>query len=403
MPSFSYLLSQFCGFFHSIPETFVNISSQAIVSYLCLNLAITPIFIACQTQLMLSVFAVLFFFINTALLLITLGLEYLGLAILLVYAGAIIMILLFVIMLVKLQETERQPFSALNPTKWKAEFLPLTATHTKIRSGFLIATTVIGAMALTYSCKSMVSEIYPISEGQISSFAPSLEIFGATLLNLTSNPYAGEIQCVEGNLVPQVGGLFNTVFNPKTPNYIPWLLTYFNGILEAKFQPIVLETPSNAIWSALALSAAPSYNLDRFTFNLAEHFGILSEILPKTDYSQSSITLEKLPGSWMHDVINPLIDYTKTERLWGFYPRTRLGVYEFPSDAVGSLRANPQITSYYAQISEWTDYYSLPKQDISVISSVLYTLHAPSLVLASICLFIAMVLSFLLTDFKLKD
>jgi len=100
-----------------LPEIFVNSSKAAIVSFLCLNLAVTPIFIACQTQLMLSVFAVLFFFINAALLLITLGLEYLGLAILLVYAGAIIMILLFVIMLVKLQETEEQPFSLMNPSK----------------------------------------------------------------------------------------------------------------------------------------------------------------------------------------------------------------------------------------------------------------------------------------------
>ena len=66
---------------------------------------------------MLSVFAVLFFFINAALLLITLGLEYLGLAVLLVYAGAIIMILLFVIMLVKLQETEEQPFSLMVPSR----------------------------------------------------------------------------------------------------------------------------------------------------------------------------------------------------------------------------------------------------------------------------------------------
>ena len=94
---------------------FVNILPQATISYLCLNLAVTPIFIAFQSQLMRSVLSVLFFFINAAFLLIMLNLEYLGLAILLVYAGAIIMILLFVIMLVKLQEIEYQPFATLNP------------------------------------------------------------------------------------------------------------------------------------------------------------------------------------------------------------------------------------------------------------------------------------------------
>jgi len=94
---------------------FVNILPQATISYLCLNLAVTPIFIAFQSQLMRSVLSVLFFFINAALLLIIINLEYLGLAILLVYAGAIIMILLFVIMLVKLQEIEYQPFSNFSP------------------------------------------------------------------------------------------------------------------------------------------------------------------------------------------------------------------------------------------------------------------------------------------------
>jgi hypothetical protein len=151
---------------HCIPGTFVNIPSQAIVSYLCLNLAITPIFIACQTQLMLSVFAVLFFFINTSLILIILGLEYLGLAILLVYAGAIIMILLFVIMLVKLQETENQPFAALAPSRWASNQVSFQGQHVQYRSLFLILAITLGALLLTYSCKTLIIDLTPAQQTQ---------------------------------------------------------------------------------------------------------------------------------------------------------------------------------------------------------------------------------------------
>jgi len=165
-------------FFNFIPEILVNIPQQAIVSYLCLNLAITPIFIACQTQLMLSVFSVLFFFINTSLLLITLGLEYLGLAILLVYAGAIIMILLFVIMLVKLQETEEQPFSILTPSKWDANFVTIQPRHIKTRSIFLILIVIFGAGFLTFSCKSLIADLQPgLVFTTQESAAPALSLF----------------------------------------------------------------------------------------------------------------------------------------------------------------------------------------------------------------------------------
>ena len=88
---------------------------------------------------------------------------------------------------------------------------------------------------------------------------------------------------------------------------------------------------------------------------------------------------------------------------WAFYPRTRLGVYDFPTEPIKLLHQNDDIPRLYALDVEVKDLFPLPPTDISTISSVLYTLHAPTLVLAAICLFIAMVLSFLLTDFKMKS
>lgn len=58
--------------------------------------------------------------------------------------------------------------------------------------------------------------------------------------------------------------LFDTFFDKQEPNYIPWLFTYFNMLLELKFQPLVLENASHThSWPYLMIDYAPSYNLDR--------------------------------------------------------------------------------------------------------------------------------------------
>jgi hypothetical protein len=100
----------------------------------------------------------------------------------------------------------------------------------------------------------------------------------------------------------------------------------------------------------------------------------------------------------MENLVNP----ASTIKSWDFYPRTRYGVYDFPSQPIQELKANNDIPLLYAQECELRDQVLFPQKDITNISSVLYTLHAPTLVLAAVCLFIAMVLSFLLTDFKIK-
>ena len=103
------------------------------------------------------------------------------------------------------------------------------------------------------------------------------------------------------------------------------------------------------------------------------------------------------------DSVTKLYDYPSTVKEWAFYPRTRLGVYDFPTAPVQKFYSNNDIPVLYALESEFKDMFPMPQKDISTISSVLYTLHAPTLVLAAICLFVAMVLSFLLTDFKMKS
>lgn len=390
-------VNTFVTFFHSIPETFVNFSQQAIVSYLCLNLAITPIFIACQTQLMLSVFSVLFFFINAALLLITLGLEYLGLAVLLVYAGAIIMILLFVIMLVKLQETEEQPFSILAPAKWSSAFVPLQVQHIKTRSIFLITAIILGALLLTYSCKSIVADIHPLTNYAQSN---SLHTFAEYSKGVSTSSV---LSSKDLNTLPENLVFINTFSSTSEPNHIPWLLKYFSNRLEDKFQPLVLENVNSGIWANLTFLNAPSYNIDKLAFNLAGQFAHLQELLPVFGWSHL------LPIGEIHSTGTPLeslaqlVDTSTTIKQWVFYPRTRLGAFTFPTMPVQIMSTNLDIPALYALDGEFKDMFPLPKKDISVISSVLYTLHAPALVLAAICLFIAMVLSFLLTDFKMKS
>lgn len=348
---------------------------------------------------MLSVFAVLFFFINAALLLITLGLEYLGLAILLVYAGAIIMILLFVIMLVKLQETEDQPFSILAPSKWSSSFVPLQAKHIKTRSVFLITAIILGAVLLTYSCKAIVADIHPLHTSEIPYAINSFAGY-----NRDSLPEATTIFSLQASAqYPNNIAFLNTYNSNEEPNHIPWLLKYFSDRLETKFQPLVLENVESGIWTSLALSSAPSYNVDKLAFNLAGQFGHLKELLPSYNWVQLLQVGDIPPTGHPLESVSKLIDYDSTEKQWAFYPRTRLGVYTFPTAPVQSLHTNFDIPSLYALESEFKDAFPLPKKDISTISSALYTLHAPSLVLAAICLFIAMVLSFLLTDFKMKS
>lgn len=100
--------------------------------------------------------------------------------------------------------------------------------------------------------------------------------------------------------------------------------------------------------------------------------------------------------------VSQLVNYSDTLKQWEFYPRTRFGVYAFPELPMQELKYNTDIPQIYAQSCELRDQLVFPNKDISNISSVLYTLHAPALVLAAVCLFVAMVLSFLLTDFKVK-
>lgn len=92
-----------------------------------------------------------------------------------------------------------------------------------------------------------------------------------------------------------------------------------------------------------------------------------------------------------------------SKKSWDFYPRTRYGVFDFPTQPMDQLLYNTNIYGSYAAEYELKDQVCFPLQDISNISSSLYTKNAPTLVLASLCLFIAMVLSFLLTDFKIKS
>lgn len=66
------------------------------------------------------------------------------------------------------------------------------------------------------------------------------------------------------------------------------------------------------------------------------------------------------------------------------------------------LLKTKDIPLIYATELELKDQIRFPINDISNISSTLYTKHSATLVLASVCLFIAMVLSFLLTDFKVR-
>ena len=90
-------------------------------------------------------------------------------------------------------------------------------------------------------------------------------------------------------------------------------------------------------------------------------------------------------------------------REWTYYPmRTYRGIYDFPEVPYKLLRDTFDSRLVYSAKVELLDQTLFPRTDLSYISSKLYTTYAPALVLASVCLFIAMVLSFLLTDFKLK-
>jgi len=71
---------------------------------------------------------------------------------------------------------------------------------------------------------------------------------------------------------------FNT-YAGASADAMPWFLTYFNSILEAKFQPLVLENPDMAITATHTLFKGPSYNIDKFTLTLVSQFGHLSELM----------------------------------------------------------------------------------------------------------------------------
>lgn len=394
-----------CHFFQSIPVIFVNIGLQAIVSYLCLNLIVTPLFIAYQTQLILSVFSVLFFFMNIAFLLILVGLEYLGLAVLLVYAGAIIMILLFIIMLVKLQETENQPFSARAPNLWGANLLQLHTKQAKVKSASLVLCLIGGAFFLTYSCKSIISDLVPLMTVGARVYAPSLQVFSS--YSAETGNLGGQMTFENlGIIVPYQPTYKDTALLDETnPNYIPWLFKHFNMQLETKFQPIILGGVPENSWPGMLIGEAPSYNQDRWALNLVGQFGFLNELVPGylwvselTDISHKLPTIEGV----IYEHVRQLGVGDITTKTWDFYPSSRPWVYSFPERPMEELLKAEGMPQIYAQECELKDQLIFPRKDISNISVDLYTKYSPALVLASLCLFVAMVLSFLLTDFQLR-
>lgn len=405
MPYIQSSIELLCHFFHSIPVIFVNIGLQAIVSYLCLNLIVTPLFIACQTQLMLSVFSVLFFFMNIAFLLILVGLEYLGLAVLLVYAGAIIMILLFIIMLVKLQETENQPFSARAPNLWGSNLLPLHTKHTTVKSAALVFSLIAGALLLTYSCKSLVYDLVPSMPVGTQAYAPSLRVFSS---------YSAEAGGIRSQLTSEDLGIITpyqpayrdtALLDESNPNYIPWLFKHFNMQLETKFQPIILGGVLDNSWPGLLIGEAPSYNQNRWALNFIGQFGFLNELVPGyrwiTELTDISPTLPTTEGV-TYEHVRQLGVGEMTNKTWDFYPSTRPWVFSFPERPMEELLKEESMPKIYALECELKDQLIFPIKDISLISVDLYTKYSPALVLASLCLFVAMVLSFLLTDFQLR-
>ena len=382
---------------------FVNILPQATISYLCLNLAVTPIFIAFQSQLMRSVLSVLFFFINAALLLIIINLEYLGLAILLVYAGAIIMILLFVIMLVKLQEIEYQPFSNFSPQAWNSTNLTVKKKHTKLKTGFILSVLILGASILTYSCSAVIADLTTMSNGVskdlVSFFNMYMSPSDIGILDESKLCYSKHALPRHAYQPPN----FDTYAVMET-NFTPWFLTYFNSILETKFQPLVLENEKSAITSTHTLFTGPSYNIDKWVLSLVSQFGHLSELT--SEYAWLTPKLDPIIS--FPSTGNPLTNIEKlgTEgaatREWTYYPRIYRGIYDFPEVPYNLLRETFDSRLLYSAEVELKDQLVFPRTDLSNISLKLYTNYAPALVLASVCLFIAMILSFLLTDFKVK-